>query len=379
MPETRHELHKPDPFRLRSGELLAIMAFWAFLAVLTAVGRLLDPRILNLSPELSSALVSLAFIEYTIWALLTVPIILMVNRISGSVRRPLMRTLGFMVLGLVIAIVIDTVLWEFRYHLLPLPPGRTRQPFGFSNIARFEFLPDFMVYVAILGAALARDYFLRYQARLDETRDLQAQLVEARLNVLRTQLNPHFLFNTLNAIATLVDTDPRGVRRMIARLGDLLRHTLEETDEQEIPLVRETELLRRYLDIMAVRFQGGLETKIEIDPAISDALVPNLILQPLVENAFRHGLSGMEKGGRVEVRARRDGDDVLLTVRDNGPGPGSNESGVGITNTRARLEQLYGDNQSFALRAAGGESSGTVAEVRLPYHVTPLPRGTSRG
>ncbi len=379
MPETRHELHKPDPFRLRSGELLAIMAFWAFLAVLTAAGRLLDPRILNLSPELSSALVSLAFIEYTIWALLTVPIILMVNRISGTVRHPLTRTLAFMVLGLAIAIVIDAILRDVRYHLLPPPPGRTRPPFGLSDIARLSFLPDFMVYVAILGAALARDYFLRYQARLDETRDLQAQLTEARLNALRTQLNPHFLFNTLNAIATLVDTDPRGVRRMIARLGDLLRHTLEETDEQETPLAREVELLRRYLDIMEVRFQGALEVGIEIDPSVTDALVPNLILQPLVENAFKHGVSRLEKGGRVDVHARRDGDDIVLTVRDNGPGPGTNESGVGITNTRARLEQLYGNNQSFALRPAGGDLSGAVAEVRLPYHVAPLPRGASVG
>jgi two-component system LytT family sensor kinase len=379
MPDSRHELHAPNPFRLRPGELLAIVAFWAFLAVLTAAGRVVDPRIPNLSPEFSSALVSLAFIEYTIWALLTVPIILAVNRISGTVRRPRMRTLTFMTLGIVIAIAVDTSLRGFRYHLLPLPPGREWPPFGFGNITRFEFLDDFMVYVAILGAALARDYFLRYQARLDETRDLQAQLAEAQLAVLRTQLNPHFLFNTLNAIATLVDTDPRGVRRMIARLGDLLRHTLEETNEQEVTLARETELLRRYLDIMEVRFQGGLEVRIEIDPTLNDALVPNLILQPLVENAFKHGLSGLEKGGRVEVRARHDGDDVVLTVRDNGPGPGTTEDGVGITNTRARLVQLYGENQGFALRAAGDGSPGAIAEVRLPYHVAPLPRSSARG
>src|SRR5258708_4335217 len=308
MPETRHELHKPEPFLRRAGEVVAIMAFGAFLAVLTAAGRLLDPRTLNLSPELSSALVSLAFIEYTIWALLTVPIILMVNRISGTVRHPLTRTLAFWVLGLAFAIVIDPALRAVRYHLLPPPPGRPRPPFGLSDIARLSFLPDFMVYVAILGAALARDYFLRYQARLDETRDLQAQLTEARLNVLRTQLNPHFLFNTLNAIATLVDTDPRGVRRMIARLGDLLRHTLEESDEQEITLAREVELLRRYLDIMEVRFQGGLEVKIEIDPTLADALVPNLILQPLVENGFKHAVSRLEKAGRARVHARPGGD-----------------------------------------------------------------------
>ena len=121
-----------------------------------------------------------------------------------------------------------------------------------------------MVYLAVFAAALARDYFLRYQARLEETTQLQAQaakleaqLADARLTALRSQLNPHFLFNTLNAISSLVERDPRGVRKMIARLGELLRHTLEETESQEIALERELELLRRYLEIMEVRFQGS--------------------------------------------------------------------------------------------------------------------------
>jgi hypothetical protein len=135
-----------------------------------------------------------------------------------------------------------------------------------------------MVYLAVLGAALARDYFLRYQARLEETTRLQsraarleAQLAEARLDALRTQLNPHFLFNTLNAVSTLVERDPRGVRRMIARLGELLRHTLDEKNEQEITLERELDLLRRYLDIMEVRFQGRLSVTLDVADDVRDA------------------------------------------------------------------------------------------------------------
>jgi LytS/YehU family sensor histidine kinase len=236
-----------------------------------------------------------------------------------------------------------------------------------------------MVYAAVLSAAIARDFFLRYQARLDETRELQSKLTEAQLMALRSQLNPHFLFNTLNAVATLVDSDPRGVRRMIARLSDLLRHTLDETSEQEIPLAREVELLRRYLEIMEVRFQGGLDVAVTIDPSVLDAQVPNMVLQPLVENAFKHGMNGGDSGAKLEVRARRDGDDLLLSVTDNGPGPSGNADGVGLSNTRARLRQLYGENQHLGLRAVGGGATGAVAEVRLPYHVSPVTPGAIDG
>jgi LytS/YehU family sensor histidine kinase len=206
-------------------------------------------------------------------------------------------------------------------------------------------------------------------------------LAEARLAVLSAQLNPHFLFNTLHAVSSLVERDPRGVRRMIARLSELLRVTLEGTKEQEIPLSRELELLRLYLDIMQVRFQGKLAIEMDIDDDVTDALVPSFVLQPLVENAVMHGVTKLEGEGRIELRARRSGDDLIITVRDNGPGidaaaqrrpealdhprgPGS--GGVGLRSTRARLEQLYGAEHTLSLRPA--PDGGAVAEVVLPYH-----------
>ena len=376
--ERQHE-SRSQRFPLRPAELAAIILFWLFFAVLNAAGRLIDPRIPGLRPEVTHAVLILSFIEYAIWALLTVPIVWLAHRftISSAVRAS--RLLFFLAVGVLLAILVDTISSQFRAHLLPPPPGRP--PRGmFTNIIRFEFLDDFMVYLAVLGAALARDYFLRYQARLEETTRLQsqaarleAQLAEARLDALRTQLNPHFLFNTLNAVSTLVERDPRGVRRMIARLSELLRHTLDETDEQEIPLDRELDLLRRYLEIMEVRFQGRLAVTMNIAEDVRDALVPNLVLQPLVENALKYGATGAEGEGRVEVSARRDGDVVHLEVRDNGPGPiaPSTSSGVGIKNTVARLEQLYGTRQRFSLRAADG--GGAIAEVELPYHAQRAP------
>ena len=359
--------------RLTPGEIIAILAFWAFLAALTAAGLLVDPRVAAvaamraaLRPELSPGFATLTLVEYAVWAVLTLPIFWMTRRFGGD-RPTIERVLVFLVIGVVLAVAVDALLQVIsRQLMLPRmlpPPGLPRRlpppPPTRGLFSRFSFLYDFMVYLVVLGAGLARNYIVRNRARLDEARRLQAeaaelhaQLADARLNALRTQLNPHFLFNTLNAISTLAEEDPRGVRRMIARLSDLLRHTLEG-DEQEIPLARELEMLQRYLDIMEVRFQDKLEVSIETEPSLDEALVPNLVLQPLVENAFRHGLALMQTVGRVAVRVVRDDGDLVLTVRDNGRGPTNPvHEGVGLTNTRARLTQLYGERQRIALTGA---------------------------
>jgi two-component system LytT family sensor kinase len=411
MTDTQHEAGGigSSTTRLAPGEIFAILAFWAFLVVLTAAGLLIDPRVAAvaamraaLRPEITSGIDKVALVEYGLWAVLTLPIFWMTRRFGGD-RPTLDRILALLVVGVVLAIGVDLLLRVISRQLMqpptvpggplpasrfPLPaPGRPpSQPIR-GLFSRFSFLYDFIVYVVVLGAGLARNYYVRYQARLEETRrleaeatelraeaaELHAQVTDARLNALRAQLNPHFLFNTLNAVSTLVDEDPPGARRMIARLSDLLRHTLGDGQEQEIPLARELEMLRRYLDIMEVRFQGKLEVSIETGASLHDALVPNLVLQPLVENAFRHGLAQMQTVGRVAVRAVRDDGDLVLTVSDNGRGPAKEvRDGVGLANTRARLTQLYGARQRLALTAA--EGGGAIVEVRFPYHTTPQRR-----
>jgi signal transduction histidine kinase len=380
---------------LQRTELLIIFAFWTALAVLNAASRLLDPRGPALQqPFPSSTPVTLAFAEYYLWAVLTVPIFWLASRVSLVPReKRLGRVLMFLGLGVVTAMFVDIAIHFMRVSLLPMPLRPRRGPpiTWLTGIERLWFLDDLTVYFAVLAAGIARDIFARYRARHDETvrltaqaAQLQAQLAEARLAVLSAQLNPHFLFNTLHAVSSLVERDPRGVRRMIARLSELLRVTLEGTSEQEIPLSRELQLLQLYIDIMQVRFQGKLVVEIDADPDVTDALVPNFVLQPLVENAVMHGVSKVEGGGRIDLRAVRAGDDLVITVRDNGPGfdagasapnltreprangdvPGS--GGVGLSNTRARLEQLYGSDQSLSLRRAA--EGGTVAEIVLPYH-----------
>jgi signal transduction histidine kinase len=384
---------------LQRTELLLIFAFWTALAVLNAASRLLDPRGPGLQqPFPSSTPITLAFAEYYLWALLTVPIFWMASRVSLEPRgNRFGRILLFLGVGVIAAMFVDVAIHFMRDALFDMPQRPRRGPpiTWRTGLVRLWFLDDLIVYFAVLAVGIARDIFARYRSRHDETvrltaqaAQLQAQLAEARLAVLSAQLNPHFLFNTLHAVSSLVERDPRGVRRMIARLSELLRVTLEGTSEQEIPLSRELELLQLYLDIMQVRFQGRLVVDIHVDDEVMDALVPNFVLQPLVENAVMHGVSKVEGAGRIELRARCVGDEVVITVRDNGPGldasaapavPTSLTSngdgalhasggGVGLSNTRARLEQLYGVEQHLSLRRAA--EGGTVAEIVLPYHTT---------
>jgi two-component system, LytTR family, sensor kinase len=366
-----------DRLRLGRAELLLIFAFWTFMAVLTAANALLDPRGRGLQPNVASAPVALAFIEAYLWALATPFIFRLTSRYTLERSRWLPRVLLFLGVGLVVAILVEGITSWLRFDVFYTPrrpPRGGPLPGPLMGITRLWFLNDFIVYIAVLAAGFARDYFLRYRGRVEETArlqahaaQLQAQLAEARLSALRTQLDPHFLFNTLHAVSALVERDPRGVRKMISRLSELLRHNLEGAGEQEVPLEQEMKVTERYLEIMQIRFQGKLELEIRMDDAAAGALVPSLVLQPLVENAIKHGVSKTGGTGIIQITAARRGERVLLRVLDNGPGPAAEAGeGVGLRNTRARLEELYGGEASLSLSPA--EGGGTLAEVALPYH-----------
>jgi LytS/YehU family sensor histidine kinase len=184
------------------------------------------------------------------------------------------------------------------------------------------------------------------------------------------QLQPHFLFNTLHSISALMHRDVEAADRMLTRLSDLLRLTLESASTPEVPLSRELDFLDAYLEIQQTRFEERLEVVRDIDPLALDALVPNLLLQPLVENAIRHGVANRTTGGRVEISARRENGRLTLSVRDDGPGLSPNAGqGVGLSNTRARLEHLYGEAQSLAL--ANDPAGGVRVTVVAPYRSAP--------
>lgn len=359
-------------FSLSTREIVLIFAFWTFLATLSAANRLLDPRGFGfrMSP---AGPITLAFIESWIWAAFT-PLILWLSSWTSERTRPLwIRIPLLLLIGIGIAIAVYALLDLARYLVIDPPPMRRGRGGGRSTFAplreigRLRFLNQLLVYFAVLATGFAREFFLSDQRRQRQEAHLQAQLAEARLDALRMQINPHFLFNTLHAVSALVERDPGGVRRMIARLSELLRHTIDSRATDEVPLREEIAFLRRYIEIMEIRFQGRLHVEMQVDDATLDALVPNLILQPIVENALEHGVNRAAGEGQITISARRDGDRLVLSVRDNGPGVDTqNESGVGLGNTRARLQQLYGDRATLTLKNADG--GGTLAEITLPYH-----------
>lgn len=376
----------PESLRLSARELVVIVGIWSLLAFVAIAGRLLDPRVPGIAPQITHAVVRLTLIEYAIWMLLTPPLLWFAARITEEDRDRMWKVLGGVVAGLLLAVLVDAALHAVRGGLLQPPPRPSNMPpeevfapfLRFRRFGDLGFVDDLMVYFAVLFAGVSRATMLRARFRSHETVRLQAQaaqlraqLADARLGALRAQLDPHFLFNTLNAVSALVERDPRGVRRMISRLSELLRHSLEE-GASEVTLQRELELLDRYLDIMRVRFGDRLHVTVEAEPDVMDALVPNLVLQPIVENAIKHGVAPRETGGRIAVSARRMGERLVLRVSDDGPGPGGSTeppgAGVGLANTRARLAEMHGAAQHLHLLPSD-DGPGTIAEVSLPFRI----------
>jgi len=359
------------------GELAAIAAFWVGYGLLTLANRIFDQG--GPSAAMNGRII-VAAIEALCWTIVTPILFALVGRVdfenSRSQRDRWIRVLIIVLVTIASAIVLGLIGRELREVFTPFPAGRGgRGGRGPNEAVRlwFGFFNSLILALGVVAVGVARAYSLRLRSRREQAIQLTNQLTEARLDALRRQLDPHFLFNTLNAIASLVERDPRGVRRMIARLGDLLRHSFEGGAEPEVTLRRELAMLDLYVDIVKVRFQDRLVVDIRIDDAVLDALVPTFILQPLVENAVKHGVERRTEGGRVTVEGTHEGDALVLRVINDAPAAPTvaasptSRTGVGIRNTRARLEQLYGTRQRFTLDRDA--ERGVVAEVRLPFHV----------
>jgi two-component system LytT family sensor kinase len=256
---------------------------------------------------------------------------------------------------------------EFGPALQAILSGRTHY-----NIA---------VYAVIVCAWHAWDYHRKLREREAQSVLLAAQLAQAQLQSLRMQLNPHFLFNALNAVSSLMLKDVNAANKMLSRLGDLLRLTLDASNQQEISLRQEIEFLRRYIDVEQIRFGERLSVTMEMEPDTLEARVPNMILQPLVENAIRHAIDPQPGAGKIGLRSERQNGTLILKVTDNGPGLPSSEASeafepecrtrVGLSNTRERLQRLYGARQSFAIQDQPG--GGVIASISIPFRAASAP------
>jgi two-component sensor histidine kinase len=308
--------------------------------------------------------------EWYPWALLTVVILWVARRVNlerAGVKRWVLLHLGSSV---VVSLVYFTIYAGLLHGQKSVMDGTT---FEFGRVYRKLVIHyghvTMGIYWVIVLAHLGWHYHQRNRERELQASALATELVRTRLDVLRMQLNPHFLFNTLHTISALIHESPEDADRIVARLSELLRVSLEQSDTQEVPLREELAFLERYLEIEQTRFQDRLAIEMEIDAGLDDVLVPSLILQPLVENAVRHGIEPRENTGRITIAARRLEAMLELKVSDNGPGLSETEmaprrEGVGLSNTRSRLLHLYGAKQQFELTPAPG--GGLEARLLIP-------------
>jgi signal transduction histidine kinase len=357
--------------------------WWQILAVATLLGissAFQAHRLVAIESGDASLRIPLVLLNLTYWyapALLTPLTIRLARRfrLGGEMWT---RALAVHVSAAVLfALVSIAILILGRMVLYPKWAAMMAQD-PLSYIERNYFMNldwALMTYAAIVGLSHGVDYYREARAREKRAAQLETKLVEAQLKTLQGQLHPHFLFNTLHAISALIHRDADDADRMVSRLSDLLRLTLEHDGTQEVSLKEELEFLQKYLEIEQIRFQDRLTVKFAVQPQVLDARVPTLILQPVVENAIRHGIGPLTGGGLVEVSARAEGETLLLQVRDTGAGLSEDaltalQKGIGLSNTRARLECLYGSRQRFEFSNVHG---GLTVRIVIPLRIESAP------
>lgn len=354
---------------------LMIFGLWTAAAVYfasqVATQSRLSPRQISLWRALSWELTS-AYVWFVM-----MPLILWLGRKFRFEAHTWKTSLPIHILAGVVISFAQLAIVALILPVLGYPPGKI-----FANFAekyRYFLLLNFhlslLLYWATLGIRYASDYYHKFRERELRASQLEARLAQTKLQVLKMQLHPHFLFNTLNAISELVYRDPDVAEHMITNLSDLLRISLDNVGVQEVPLQQELDFLNKYLEIEQTRFQDRLQLSMEIDPDTLDASVPNMILQPLVENAIKHGIGPRSSGGRIEIGAHRQNGTLYLRVSDDGRGLPNGEQaalreGVGLANTRARLAHLYGSQHNFELISS--PQRGLTLELEIPFRVVPL-------
>jgi two-component system, LytTR family, sensor kinase len=305
------------------------------------------------------------------WALLAPAVFWMCRRLHRQVwsRYALALLLGAVVTAMLQPLIAQLLLSLQSWLHLCIGPCDAGAPWfssaWFTQTVRVAGV-NLPVYAGVVLAWHAAHYYRESRDRQFQAMQLESLLHQAQLQALRSQLNPHFLFNALHSLAELVHENPKLAETLIVRLGELLRQVLQSSASQEVTLAEELGFIRSYVEIEQMRLGERLQVTWVVDDTLLDARVPSLILQPLVENAIQHGIASSARGGALTIGARREGDSLVLQVRDTGPGmsPESAEAGrgIGLSNTRLRLQQLYGERQQFDLL----DENGLVVNLRIP-------------
>lgn len=349
----------------RSEQTLCIsLAFWSAYALLDSAGSLAIQKAYGQTPAFVHLLIW-NFADAYAWVFLTPLIYAIASRYIFS--REAWKT--SLAVHVAIAITISAVVaWLLIHMNMALNWADTSSPFSARLLdLGLEILPRCLV---TMGIAHVLGYYIRLGHRELESSRLETKLAQAQMAILRSQLEPHFLFNTLNSIAALTRKDPESAETMTLKLAALLRVSLECIGSQEVPLRQELQFLQSYLDIQQTRFRDRLTVRMEIDPSLLSTPIPSLILQPLVENSIRHGIAASAAPGFIQISAIQDRGSMRIEVADNGHGMACAEAeeheGLGLRNTKARLQQLYGINHRFEIESTPGVGCRVILGMPFP-------------
>lgn len=361
----------PAPERRRLPRWLLAVGFWTLIVLIYSTRAEVRAGPYVWEPISWVDSLKAAASQWYAWGLLSVGIY-WVNRLLPVGRDALVQRF---IIHVPLSLVFTTAYTYLNHALIVVLDAPTDAGWVSGSVLetamRVTYRLGMFVYWAIVAICVALEYQSDLKDRQLRNAELERLLSEARLTTLRQQLDPHFLFNTLNSVSAYLERDPRRARLMLEQLGELLRMTLEWASEQETPLARELAFVDRYAQLQLVRFGDRLNIDVDVESDALDAAVPTFILQPLVENAIRHGVSKLTGPGRIELVGRRVDDELHLSVSDNGPGlppdwTPEGSGGIGLANTRERLEHLYGPGQ-YRFTIAPRPAGGVRAEIVVPY------------
>lgn len=359
----------------RAAVVAAVGATWAVVAFFFASQVMLGHRRLFGRPADWSAALAVNLLYYSLWAAATPLVVRLVRRFGFGNGRSVRNAAVHLVAAGGLAVLLPALFELLRFSVFPIGVERgmrLQDAIAFSLSLNVHV--NVLTYGLVAGTVVLVDALAKGRERTRREQELEERLADAQLKALKLQLHPHFLFNTLNGVSPLIRKDPEAADRMIVKLGEFLHAVLARSEAAEVTLAEELELVERYLAIEEGRFESRLSVRLEVAADVRAALVPSLLLQPIVENALKHGLSLRDGPLALSIAASRAGDRLVVRVADDGVGPvpaGDASAarpghGLGLANTRERLARLYGDRSEFRLETS--EARGATVTIHLPYH-----------